>query len=142
VDETQPLRYIFKSTSPCTLELHKQIKNFKYNNSPEEATETEAIGGAYRMYLGAMGHWAQTTMPQLKATTRLASKCMSRPTKLHFKLVIMMFRYCMYTVREGIALTFTSKDDFDGVLELLFFTDSDHVGNADGTSPTQAWWNF
>ena len=67
---------------------------------------------------------------------------MSRPTKLHFKLVIMMFRYCMYTVREGITLTFTSKDDFDGVLELLFFTDSDHVGNADGTSPTQAWWNF
>jgi hypothetical protein len=40
----------------------------------------------------------------------------------------------MYTVRESIALTLTSKDDFDGVLELLFFTDSDHVGNADGTS--------
>jgi hypothetical protein len=65
---------ISSSTSPCTLDLHKQIKNFKYNNSPEEATETEAIGGSYRMYLGAMGHWAQTTMPQLKATTRLASK--------------------------------------------------------------------
>jgi hypothetical protein len=46
-----------------------------------------------------------------------------------------MFRYCMYAVREGIALTFTSSDDLDGVLELLFFTDSDHVlGNADGTS--------
>jgi hypothetical protein len=126
---------ISSSTSPCTLDLHKQIKNFKYSNSPEEATETEAIGGAYRVYLGAMGHWAQTTMPQLKATTGLASKYMSRPTKLHFTLVIMMPRYCMYTVREGITLTFTSKDDFDGVLELLFFTDSDHVGNADdGTS--------
>ena len=81
-----------------------------------------------------MGHWAETAMPQLKATTRLASKYMSRPTKLHCKLVITMFRYCMYTVRESIALTLTSKDDFDGVLELLFFTDSDHVGNADGTS--------
>jgi hypothetical protein len=126
---------ISSSTSPCTPDLHKQIKNFKYsNNSPEEAMEIEAIGGAYRMYLGAMGHWAQTAMPQLKATTRLASKYMSRPTKLHFKLVITMFRYCMYTVREGIALAFTSSDDFDGVLELLFFTDSDHVGNADGTS--------
>jgi hypothetical protein len=56
------------------------------------------------------------------------------PDKLHFKLVITMFRYCIYTVRESIALTFTPKDDFDGVLELLFFTDSDHVGNADGTS--------
>jgi hypothetical protein len=73
-------------------------------------------------------------MPQLKATTRPASKYISRPTKLHFILVIMMFRYCMYAVREGIALTCTSADDFDGVLVLLFFTDSDHVGNADGTS--------
>jgi len=125
---------ISSSTSPCTPDLHKRIKEFRYNNSPEEATEIEEIGVAYRMYLGAMGHWAQTTMPQLKATTRLASKYMSRPTKLHFKLVIMMFRYCMFTVREGITLTFTSSDDFDGVLELLFFTDSDHVGNADGTS--------
>jgi hypothetical protein len=40
----------------------------------------------------------------------------------------------MYTLRESITSTFTSKDDFDGVLELLFFTESDHVGNADGTS--------
>jgi hypothetical protein len=37
-DETQPHEDIFKHTSPCTPELHKQIKNFKYNNSPEEAT--------------------------------------------------------------------------------------------------------
>jgi hypothetical protein len=50
------LMKISSSTSPCTPELHKQIKNFKYNNSPEEATEIEAIGGSYRMYLGAMGH--------------------------------------------------------------------------------------
>ena len=86
------------------------------------------------MYLGAMGHWAQTTMPQLKATTRIASKYMSRPTKLHFQLVIMMVRYCMYTVREGICLVLTGSEGFEGVLELLFFTDSDHVGNTDGTS--------
>jgi hypothetical protein len=50
---------ISSSTSPCTPELHKQIKNFKYNNSPEEATEIEAIGGAYRMYLGA---WSNGTL--------------------------------------------------------------------------------
>jgi hypothetical protein len=25
----------------------------------------------------------------------------ARPTKLHFQLVIMVVRYCMYTVREG-----------------------------------------
>jgi hypothetical protein len=62
---------ISSSTSPCTQEMQKQIKNSNYNNSPEEATETEAIGGAYRMYLGSMGHWVQTTMPQLKATTGL-----------------------------------------------------------------------
>jgi hypothetical protein len=72
------------------------------------------------MYLGAMGHWAQTTMPQLKATTRIASKYMSRPTKLHFQLVIMMVRYCMYTVREGICLVLTGSEGFEGVLELLF----------------------
>jgi hypothetical protein len=40
----------------------------------------------------------------------------------------------MYTVREGICLTLTESEGFEGVLELLFFTDSDHVGNTDGTS--------
>ena len=81
---------------------------------------------------GALGTNNDATTESYDGTR--ASKYMSRPTKLHFKLVIMMFRYCMYTVREGITLTFTSTDDFDGVLELLFFTDSDHVGNADGSS--------
>jgi hypothetical protein len=40
----------------------------------------------------------------------------------------------MYKVCEGIHLTTTAKDGFDGVLELMFFTDSDHGGNADGSS--------
>ena len=40
----------------------------------------------------------------------------------------------MYTVREGICLVLTRSEGFEGVLELLFFTDSDHVGNTDGTS--------
>ena len=46
----------------------------------------------------------------------------------------MMIRYCLYTVAEGIHLTITRGKNFDGVLELLFFTDSDHGGNADGSS--------
>ena len=50
------------------------------------------------------------------------------------KLVIMMIRYCLYTVAEGIHLTIKRGENFDGILELLFFTDSDHGGNADGTS--------
>ena len=54
------------------------------------------------------------------------------------KLIAMMTRYCMYKVCEGIHLTTTTaKDGFDGVLELMFFTDSDHGGNADGSST----WN-
>ena len=125
---------ISSSTVPCSQALQSEIKAYTYTNTAEEAVETQAIGGAYRMYLGAMGHWAQTSMPQLKATVRMASKHVSRPTKLHFKLVIMMFRYCMYTVREGIKLVLSHSQDFDGVLELLFFTDADHVGNTDGTS--------
>jgi hypothetical protein len=40
----------------------------------------------------------------------------------------------MYTVREGICLTLSASEGFEGVLELLFFTESDHVGNTDGTS--------
>jgi hypothetical protein len=40
----------------------------------------------------------------------------------------------MYTVRESICLTLSASGGFEGVLELLFFTDSDHVGNTDGTS--------
>jgi hypothetical protein len=127
---------ISSSTSSCTQEMHKQIQNFKYNNSLEEAMETEAIGGAYRNISrgdGTLGtNNDATTESHDEARVKV---CKSRPIKLlHFKLVIMMSRYCMYTVREGITLTFTSTDDFDGVLELLFFTDSDHVGNADGTS--------
>jgi hypothetical protein len=31
-------------------------------------------------------------------------------------------------------LTITAKDGFDGVLDLMIFTDSDHGGNADGSS--------
>jgi hypothetical protein len=79
-------------------------------------------------------------MPQLNGgyDKRLASKYMSRPAKMHFKLVVMTSRYCMCTVREGITLTSTSTGDFDGVLELLFFTGSDHVSSAsvhaDGSS--------
>jgi hypothetical protein len=122
------------SVVPCTVDLQKQIKNFKYANTPGETEETEAIITPYRMYLGAMGHWAQTTMPQMKSTVRMASKYMSRPTKMHMKLIIMMIRYCIYTVCEGIHLTITAKDGFDGVLDLMFFTDSDHGGNADGSS--------
>jgi hypothetical protein len=56
------------SAVPCTVDLQKQIKNFKYANTPGEAEETEAIISPYRMYLGAMGHWAQTTIPQMKST--------------------------------------------------------------------------
>ena len=50
------------------------------------------------------------------------------------KLIIMMLRYCLYTVVQGIFLTITGQKYFDGILELLFFTDSDHGGNTDGTS--------
>jgi hypothetical protein len=71
------------SVVPCTVDLQKQIKNFEYANTPGEAEETEAIISPYRMYLGAMGHWAQTTMPQMKSTVRMASKYMSRPTKIY-----------------------------------------------------------
>ena len=31
-------------------------------------------------------------------------------------------------------MALTGSEGFEGVLELLFFTDSDHVGNTDGTS--------
>jgi hypothetical protein len=122
------------SIVPCTAALQREIRDYKYTNTPEEAAETTAIIGDYRAFLGAMGHWAQTTMPQMKATIRIASKHMSRPTKVHMKLIIMMIRYCMYTVAKGIFLTITGQEGFDGVLELLFFTDSDHGGNADGKS--------
>jgi hypothetical protein len=37
-------------------------------------------------------------------------------------------------VRKGICLALSASEGFEGVLELLFFTDSDHVGNTDGTS--------
>ena len=50
---------------------------------------------------------------------------------MHMKLIIMVIRCCMNTVREGILY------GFDGVLDLMFFTDSDHGGNADGSST----WN-
>jgi hypothetical protein len=122
------------SQVPCTSDLQKQLKNFKYSNTPEEAEETAELIGVYRTYVGAMGHWAQTTMPQMKSTIRMASKYMSRPTKVHMKLVIMMLRYCLYTVREGIHLTIRTQQGFDGVFDLLFFTDSDHGGNANGSS--------
>jgi hypothetical protein len=50
------------------------------------------------------------------------------------ELMIMVIRCCVYTVCEGIHLTITAKDGFDGVLDLMFFTDPDHGGNADGSS--------
>ena len=91
------------SAVPCTVDLQKQIKNFKYANTPGEAEETGAIVTPYRTYLGALGHWAQTAMPQMKSTVRMASKYMSRPTmRIHMKLIIMVIRYCIYTVCEGI----------------------------------------
>jgi hypothetical protein len=38
---------ISSSEVPCSQELQKAIKAFKYANTPEEAEECEAIGGAY-----------------------------------------------------------------------------------------------
>jgi hypothetical protein len=99
-----------------------------------ELQQIEEILPVYRTYLGAMGHWSQTSMPQMKATVRMASKYMSRPTKTHFKLVIMMLRYCLYVVINDIKLTITRQKQFDEVLDMLMMTDSDLAGNKDGSS--------
>jgi hypothetical protein len=122
------------SPVPCTTDLFKRLKAYQYTNSAAEAQEIDECRSLFRMYLGIMGHWAQTSMPQLKTTVRIASKFMSRPTKLHFKLVIMVLRYCKYCVVNGIKLAPRRPKGFDGVLKLLLFADSDHSGNDDASS--------
>jgi hypothetical protein len=79
-------------------------------------------------------HWAHTSIPQLKTTVGMASKYMSRPTKVHFELVTMVLRYCKYCVVNDIKLTLRRPKGFDGVLKLLMFSDSDHAGNDDASS--------
>jgi hypothetical protein len=117
------------SPVPCTTDLYKRLKAYQYTNSAAEVQEIDEYHTLFRMYLGIIGHWAQTPMPQLKTTVRIASKFMSRPTKVHFELVIMMLRYCKYCVVNGIKLTLRRPKGFDGVLKLLLFADSDHAGN-------------
>jgi len=119
---------------PSTPKLVKEMKDYKYKNSPEEARETAILQTPYRQYLGAMGHWSQTSMPQLKAPVRIASKYMQRPLKIHYKLIMMMIKYCAYCVENDICLILKRGEVFDGVLDLMFMSDSDHCGNSDGTS--------
>ena len=122
------------SPVPCTTDLFKRLNAYVYTNTESEVQEIDEYHTPYRTYLGVIGHWAQTSMPQMKTTVRIASKFMSRPTKVHFELVMMMLRYCKYCVVNNIKLTLRRPKGFDGVLKLLMFSDSDHAGNADASS--------
>jgi hypothetical protein len=79
-------------------------------------------------------------MPQLKTTVGIASKYMSRPTKVHFELVIMVLRYCKYCVVNNIKLALRRPKGSDGVLKLLMmFSDPDHAGTMMTRVVTREW---